>query len=456
MEYRYFYIPETLNLEEVLRGLPQSSSISIDQIGFILNTILRQYMVYSKRTTENGFVRLSSTILKEHIHNYKKVMVFLEKNSIIEVDHSYTSTATFNYSGYSKGYKISDLYQGIVKRQEYSKKFSVKLRKINRKQNKEAQECKELDKWLSDERFKLDYNKAMNTFSTVTSCESPNNQKIMAYSYMLTTARDKSVAPIRDKTSGRYHSYLTNFKKDFKRHFEFDGQNLVQIDVINCQLYLLQILLSKDKLKEISQKLRLYLKRIHSTSSILKFLSETSSKKASTITSLIMLAKTTEVAHNEDVKKFRSLVNSGQFYEYFLGASKNSIRPLSTRKEAKIAMFVTLFSDNRFINASSNPEWDASNKIMFKKIFPTVYMVIQHVKKNDKSRLAVLLQALESYIIIEIVCKRITKERPQAPIYTIHDSVSSTAEHIEYIRMVMEEEFRKIVGVEPKLDISNW
>ena len=67
-----------------------------------------------------------------------------------------------------------------------------------------------------------------------------------------------------------------------------------------------------------------------------------------------------------------------------------------------------------------------------------------------------LLQRIESHIILSIVTKRVAIEKPNLPIFTIHDSIVTIQGYEYYIERVMEEEMIKILGFPPKLTVSLW
>jgi hypothetical protein len=122
-----------------------------------------------------------------------------------------------------------------------------------------------------------------------------------------------------------------------------------------------------------------------------------------------------------------------------------------TRKQMKASMFQVLFTDNRFIGQA-----DAKYKRIFKRHFPDVYQLFSLLKTKDKKVLPILLQRIESNEILLNITKRIARERPDLPIYTIHDSIVTTTGNEMYIKGIMEEELAKTIGFPPKLSISHW
>ena len=61
-----------------------------------------------------------------------------------------------------------------------------------------------------------------------------------------------------------------------------------------------------------------------------------------------------------------------------------------------------------------------------------------------------MLQNFEATVFIYRVCGRIMKEKPDLFVATIHDSVLTTPENVEYVETVIRDEFAKL-GVTPTL-----
>ena len=60
--------------------------------------------------------------------------------------------------------------------------------------------------------------------------------------------------------------------------------------------------------------------------------------------------------------------------------------------------------------------------------------------------------------MLNVITKRIARERKNLPIFTIHDSIVTTDEegNAAYIQKVMEEEFTKAIGFSPMFEIEHW
>ena len=66
------------------------------------------------------------------------------------------------------------------------------------------------------------------------------------------------------------------------------------------------------------------------------------------------------------------------------------------------------------------------------------------------------MQNLEAEIILEDICKKIAFKYPEAPIFTIHDSIVTTNKYLQAIKQIMEEVLIERVGYPPVLTIEKW
>ena len=80
-----------------------------------------------------------------------------------------------------------------------------------------------------------------------------------------------------------------------------------------------------------------------------------------------------------------------------------------------------------------------------------VHRAICEIKRqsSDEDFFPKLLQCMESYFILECVCKRLHKEHPKAPIFTKHDSVYTTEEYRLKLLQIMQEESKLLFGISP-------
>jgi hypothetical protein len=81
---------------------------------------------------------------------------------------------------------------------------------------------------------------------------------------------------------------------------------------------------------------------------------------------------------------------------------------------------------------------------VFERSFPGLFAAIVRLKRSHDFRVfSMLLQRLESYIMIDGVCQRLVDEHPGLPFLTIHDSALVVAGQEETVRNLIVEEFAR-------------
>jgi hypothetical protein len=121
--------------------------------------------------------------------------------------------------------------------------------------------------------------------------------------------------------------------------------------------------------------------------------------------------------------------------------------PFTDRKEVKVGMFEVLFTKNRY---------RSNAKKLFNNLFPSVNKLFQIIKKDDHTLLPRLLQNIESFIVLQVITKRIARKYSTIPLFTIHDSIATTAEHGNKVAEIMDKELTTIIGIAPKLKMEQW
>jgi len=91
------------------------------------------------------------------------------------------------------------------------------------------------------------------------------------------------------------------------------------------------------------------------------------------------------------------------------------------------------------------------------KLFSIIKTAFRGGDKDQHNRLACLLQSIESEIILHRCCKRIWEEgEHKIPVFTIHDSIVTTVDNLEFVKRIMEEELTRNIGLAPSLSIETW
>jgi hypothetical protein len=193
-----------------------------------------------------------------------------------------------------------------------------------------------------------------------------------------------------DNTSGRFHSNITNMSKGLRPFLRIKGEPLVNIDIKNSQPYLSTIFLTNPGKVSYLTKNPVFAKLLQSL----------------------------QYKDTEDIKKYIYLVASGSLYEYLM--TEFSL----TRDETKRQVLRILFARNRL----PKDEINRKCRLIFKDTFPTVHRIFSKVRGSEKGdkfsnfkRFAILLQRIESHLMLDIILKRIYKELPGTIAVTVHD-----------------------------------
>lgn len=447
MKFNY-YLPYNLDIDTlVYNKKPVFQPFKNEKLIHILS-LINHLRVSNKDLLFNSFTPLNSTLLQKTVSNYKEYLDYLlNVLKIIETDNRYKKGEK------SKGYRFIEKYQTMVKPYKVSGWVLKKNLIINK--NKALLTTKKLNyltKYFNS-NLKINFSKCYEYLKEEYSIKLLNPE-LRDYDF----AKEKYKIPInqfnrsliavsnidngcfylkRDSNVNRFHSNLTNLNSVLRNAVSYQGKNLISIDITNSQPYLSTILFRKEFWsKEFKNQCKM---------NIYNFNKEY-------INYYIMLGENLENLNTKGFMKYINLVRKGEIYEYLQSRFQDGLGiEYSERKQIKTAVFQTLFTANTFIGQAK-----ALPKKMFATIFPEVYNVFKKIKRKDKSILPRLLQSIESLLVIDIICKRISKEFPKAPIFTIHDSIATTSEFIDDVKRIILEECNLNVGFEPKLKIEHW
>ena len=266
---------------------------------------------------------------------------------------------------------------------------------------------------------------------------------------------NNGVTPVTVCSYGRFHSWLTRFPSKLRPALVINGEPLVEIDIANCQPLLLAGLVS--------------LIRLHCPTDLLdvsSFLQEsplfttllTSTKNNNTISKYnysLSPVTTTESSSSSgpespevvqgqghlhaDERLFLGLCEQGVLYEHLMECSGTS-----SRDEVKEQLFGILYGRI----GMPSPLLHLMNRE-----FRHVMEVVRAIKTANYRRLPHLMQRLESSLIINGVAQRAMTALPEAQLYTIHDSILTTATFCQKIESMMRDEFARI-GLRPTVHIG--
>jgi hypothetical protein len=452
------YMPANLELETLLNEHPPTFIYHIEDFKYLIGTIVRLKTQIKINTEEerSEYVELNAQLLQVRIRNYNYYLVYLMEQKVIERDYYVPKQKSFGFKLSDKyavaGFKVETLTLGrLIKRTPKSRAKEAVLKRRYR----------HLTKWFN-EGLQIDFEAAEAFLIRLREQEEKQDSVKAWKKYWI---RWMSIDRIRrgdfrcsvDDTSRRFHSNLTNLKSELRAFLSYEGQTLCSIDIKNSQPFISTVLFypgfytgkgANLSLSSISKLL--YHSISPSIPSILSILPSLSSS--------IMLVKSHESEAHSDFELYCTLVDKGRLYQYLSEKYREAtgvyydLDKNEQKRALKDKFFSVLYGGNWLPPESKNYAF----RQVFRQWFPNLYWVFYYIKKAHKRNLPVILQALESEIVINRITRRIAKERPELPVYTIHDSVVTLADYADYVREVVKDEFEAAIGLQPSLSVELW
>lgn len=453
MREKHFFweIPSSVDLVTFLLKYPPKFKYDIDKFYYIIEYLCKGMDLEDLDETA-GFINLNAKTLQSKIHDYKQYLNHLEEKGFIRSDKKYIvgekSTGFYinSYSSHKATIKLIPIQSHVIKknRTKEKNKFEATLKATRAK-------YPHLTKYFN-KSLQINVEEAMKKVEELFPEKTGGIRGKKIGEPSVWHKRYKAILAINkianqefyysvDDNVGRFHSNLTNIKRELRNYLTYNGQKLVNIDIKNSQPLFSLLLLNKDFYTQKNGKYTIY--------NIPTSLSLLSNQTQSYSTTLIMIVKSLHKSVNQDIRIYSDMVNSGNFYEEIA----KLIHPNDEFNKQKIKemIFTVFFSNNRFIG-----QIEAKSKSDFKNTFPSVYDIFRQIKVKNHVALAHILQRIESEIIIQRVVKRISVEKPELPIFTIHDSVATTLGNEDYVSMVIKEEAFKLTGLNVLLGKEYW
>lgn len=405
MDYFEVDIPSTLDIDKMLMNHPMDPKLKKDKLIYIISLI---YPIASENL-ENWYNRewmiLSSTILKKIISNYKDYLNYLiDEVKIVEPNDSY------NPNLWSKGYRFTDVKYILIHPQTFKLTDKTLLKSIEKSWGDDQygtsyvkKNIPHLYKWFNDKlELKEDNSKA----------RAINNGL-----YRLSV----------DDFGKRLHTPLTRLRKDSRKYLRYNGQALVELDVKSSQPYLCIKIVLEQAIKEHPQ------------------LNE-QLQDAQTIEQKLDIIN--NINDLKGLSQFILDIVTNDIYNVLKVAFENKFDfSLGERDHYKELMMIVLFTQNGY-----NPK----GKELFAQQYPYVSEVFKKINKTDYKSLAKRLQRLESKLILRVICKEISRQNKDIPLFTIHDSVLTTLEHSKIVKQVMVEVLTDEIGFKPTIKDKDY
>jgi hypothetical protein len=432
-----------------------------DQAGFnfkrteCLKLIRNLQFMYQRNRgkCEDGYVQLCGSILQSMVHDYKKYMDWMEKEDIISVNYQYKVGES------CRQYRLNYPYDPnlVDDRDRFVQvPFFPKLKSKMNENQKNFRGLSFLKSSLLgltiDDRTAYDISEEIYQKDLIHKRKRMKKGKHRYYEVEVDPLRSlqyrkdgivsigmKDFYIHRDHTSGRVHSNLTSFTSQLFSTLKYKGQPLVGYDIANSQPFLASVLL-RFIFSPMGVKRGFNIKSLPKP--LLHYIHTYTKHSLQLPLITIMLEESLSEADFTGVSEFQLLCESGNLYSELSPKLFDTAYTPENQRMIKDFFFTLLFT---------KPGNQRNGIPKFKQQFPAVHRVISEIKRqsSEKGYFPIILQCIESYFILEKVCKRLHREYPKAPIFTKHDSVYTIEEYRLELLKIMQEESLVLFGVSP-------
>jgi len=457
------FVPEKVDIGAITAFNPPEFPFKIDKFNKIMHSLC-VIPAFNKQYQEFSYIPLNAQVLKQSVRDYKPYLSYLTENSIIECNESYEAGKVSKGYRYTPTYSsevspkfitdftlkknINDYWNSTYNKQDgflFLKKWFVGLEFDFDKATAFLQQIHDLERdyYISKVKTK----KAIEN-RTIKATQRYNSRFIIASMLsqftLLSQAQKKTNNPAhRDHNVKRYHTLLTTMKSELRNFITFQGEELVNIDISNSQPYLINGLLKPEfwnPNKDEEFNIQFFKsKSFYDVNNV-------------NLTKYIMLHVPELSIDMTELESFQQITSSGHFYQFLNEQMLEDPKMEAiSYKELKKAVLAMLYSEN-----VSHYGHVGKAKEVFSSSFPSIYKLLCKIKSKYKECLPILLQRMESHLIIDKIATRINKEHPTVPIFTVHDSISTTRSNVKLVKQIMKEEMEATVGIAAQLKEEPW
>lgn len=467
--HEYVLMPRSFNLEEHIRtydpydyGFPRSENYYLYEIYsiFFLFTLIPARN--NDLIQEDRLTPIETKKVRKSFKTFKYYIKYLERTNVIKVNWHYIPGEKCRAYGWADRFNNDELeYRYVETRyaddiykyrapEEFNYLFywyNQNLLTINPLALLYAEKVKD---------YKLAHPTEWDINKLTGKTKNPEKQYDSIHYNFLKIQENRHEVHLDDKIH-RFHSVLTNMQKDMRNFIKYDDTPLECIDIVNCQPYLTCLILNPEFWQE------------NSTLPVNFYTLPQNVQQMFPPSLINRIEAFFSITNRNDFNSFIQTATEGNIYEtiadIYNSRQKRGQATLD-RKQAKTMMFFIFYSRN----GKGHKKRSISNmkKLFETSLYPKVselFSIIKdeysnHNKKileKQYARLACLLQAIESQIILKRCCKRIWDEGEHTiPIFTIHDSVATLPQHLDFVKGILTTELSQCVRHTPLFKPESW
>lgn len=249
----------------------------------------------------------------------------------------------------------------------------------------------------------------------------------------------------------RLHSILTSMKRELRSFIQYKGQYLSSLDIMSSQPYLFTMLLRKgfystsvrNPLGWKSVTTGFQSKNERTGTKVTPLSPPHSQLPAPTLISTMFPGCKHLTEHQTLERSLFCNISWPEDFYTLLAKELQARIPRLVSREATKKFVMWLFFEHRSYK-DKDEQFQA-----FESLYPVEAGVIRGINEIQPKLLPVLLQRLESRIMLHKVTKAISQKLPDAVLLAIHDCVLTTPDAASEVRAIMEKELTAITGLIP-------
>lgn len=439
-----------------------------DKLLFVLDALAKSRANQSKKMEEEDsmFAPLWSRMMSDIVHDYKDYINFLLATNVWSTDSQFIRGE--KCIGYCYQYPYNGQRMKTVDVTDFTLKKAIRKAtdKFREEQEKALKEYEYLTKWWTTGKLGVYEKRAHKCLEDYYSgkLQELRNSSLTGEEYEKRRARiinileDQKylVSRIGDGTyllpmilgeADRMYSPITNLKKEARNFLTYDGQQLVELDLKNSQPFfaiaLFRLLFWKSINGIRNKKTLKYI----NNDMYNNIISNSNYYNVITLVDSIETQASTVFGVNEYIEK----VCSGTFYDYIQPIFEEKFPGrYKDRSEVKKAVLKAMY-----INTNRRNRGQYAELNVLKALFPGVFELFALIKKSRYQILPLILQRIESYLVLDVVCKKIGQISPDILMLTVHDNIITTKGNEQLVYKIFAEEIEAWIGAKPIISIND-
>ena len=227
------YIPENIDLDEILKQHPPDFKYHKDYFVFIIS-LLCHSRINNRKFENSEFINLKAAYIDFFVGNSRPYLKYLKNNNIFICDDIYIPNKK------SYGYKFYPEFETALKKVPITKYTLIKsLKKYYDSKLPKKANIKKLINYFNG--IEIDFEGAIAELKNSKDNDKKEKER-SKHSLEVNIRRveqinDKKIFFKVDEKGNRLHTSLTNLKKSSRKYVTYNGQKLMAWDICNSQLF---------------------------------------------------------------------------------------------------------------------------------------------------------------------------------------------------------------------------